>query len=219
MTEKRPGVALACFDFDGTMLRGDSIVRYLRTALRCKALSLGEYLRVCGHTALFLAHLESDAQVKNRALRFRKALSPERQLGLDAAFARDVLVPKVYPQARACLAEHRAAGRKTVLVTASTENYMAFVARELGFDAVLATPVEADGSIRHNCKGEEKVRRLLSWLQAENLEADFAASYAYGDSTSDLPLLRMVGHPVQVNPKGGLRKAAPDMPRQQWGAP
>jgi phosphoserine phosphatase len=37
---------------------------------------------------------------------------------------------------------------------------------------------------------------------------DLAASYAYSDSESDLPMLRIVGHPVVVNPDAELRRVA-----------
>ena len=37
---------------------------------------------------------------------------------------------------------------------------------------------------------------------------DLAASYAYSDSESDLPMLRAVGHPVAVNPDGALARVA-----------
>ena len=37
---------------------------------------------------------------------------------------------------------------------------------------------------------------------------DLAASYAYSDSESDLPMLEAVGHPVAVNPDSALEKIA-----------
>jgi phosphoserine phosphatase len=37
---------------------------------------------------------------------------------------------------------------------------------------------------------------------------DLAESYAYADSTSDLHLLEMVGHPVATYPDDGLRPIA-----------
>ena len=40
---------------------------------------------------------------------------------------------------------------------------------------------------------------------AEREGIDLAASYAYSDSESDLPMLRAVGHPVAVNPDAELR--------------
>ena len=42
----------------------------------------------------------------------------------------------------------------------------------------------------------------------EREELDLAKSYAYSDSASDLPMLRLVGHPVAVNPDKPLAKAA-----------
>ena len=103
-----------------------------------------------------------------------------------------------------------------MLVSASTENYMRFAAEALGFDALLATPIEPDGAIKRNCKGEAKVSRIKDWIDDNLLIVDYVSSYAYGDSKSDLPMLRIVGHPVQVNPKKKLRKAAPDMDVLHW---
>ena len=43
---------------------------------------------------------------------------------------------------------------------------------------------------------------------AERERIDLAASYAYSDSESDLPMLRVVGHPIVVNPDAELRGIA-----------
>ncbi len=47
------------------------------------------------------------------------------------------------------------------------------------------------------------LRRLV-----KELGADLSASYAYGDSISDLPMLESVGNPVAVNPDPRLRRIA-----------
>src|SRR3712207_7777615 len=47
---------------------------------------------------------------------------------------------------------------------------------------------------------------LFRSAQAEGI--DLAASYAYSDSESDLPMLRAVGHPVAVNPDAPLLRVA-----------
>ena len=96
---------------------------------------------------------------------------------------------------------------------------MRFVADGLGFDGLLATGLDEHSRVIVNCKGEEKVRRIREWLGAQDIRADFAASFAYGDSASDLPMLRLTGHPVQVNPRKKLRKAAPDMEAVHWENP
>lgn len=207
--------ALALFDFDGTLIKGDSIVAYLRLARRMKALGRWEYLAVLAHTVRFLLGRESAQAAKQRALRFRMQLDPLRREALDRAFAQECLLPRIFPQGLRCLRGHQAAGRQVVLVSASPENYMRYVAQ--GLDAALiCTPVSENGDVGENCSGEEKVRRLVAWAAQENATLDADASYAYGDSGSDLPLLRLCGHSVQVNPKRKLRKAAPGMERQIW---
>ena len=208
--------ALACFDFDGTIIRGDSITEYLKLALKQGEISKGEYAAVGWHTLRYFLGLENGDAVKTHALHFRKALTPQKREQLDQEFASQYLLPRVYPDALQCWKEHQEAGRKMLLVSASTDHYMQYVAKALGADALLCTAVLPDGTVSGNCKGDEKVRRIRSWLDANEITADFSASFAYGDSASDLPMLLMVGHPVQVNPKKKLRQEAPQMPCVSW---
>ena len=207
--------ALALFDFDGTLISGDSIVQYTRFALRQGWMGWGAYLKTGLHGLGYLMGLENAEQSKNHALSFRRRLTEAERGSLDRAFA-DTLLRRVYPAALVCMEDHRRAGRVLLLVTASPTCYMDLVGERLGFDAVLATPMTDGVAVHHNCKGEEKTRRVLGWLEESGIDADFADSYAYGDSKSDLPLLRLCGHPALVNPKKALVKAAPDIPRAAW---
>ncbi|MBQ6961476.1 MAG: HAD family hydrolase [Clostridia bacterium] len=208
--------SFAFFDFDGTLIPGDSIAAFVPYARKRGLMPRKEFFRALLAAAGYVLGLVSAADSKNAALRFRMNLNPADREALDRDFVRNCLLPRVYPQAKACLDFHRQAGREPVLVTASTENYMQIIADELGFSALLATPLNPDGTVSENCKGEEKPRRIREWLQQQSREADFAASFAYGDSKSDLPMLLLCGHPVQVNPKKTLRKAAPDMETVYW---
>ena len=54
--------------------------------------------------------------------------------------------------------------------------------------------------------GEGKVAKMRDF--AEEHDIDLAASWAYSDSVSDLPMLRAVGHPVAVNPDTELAEIA-----------
>ena len=207
--------ALALFDFDGTLIPGDSIVAYTRFALRRGRMRPGAYLLSAAHGAGYLLGLEDENQSKSHALAFRGRLSPADRDELDRAFA-GALLARVYPAARARLEEHRQAGRVALLVTASPECYMRFVGPALGFRAVLATPVSDENAVHGNCKGEEKIRRVMQWLRENGVDADFSASFAYGDSKSDLPMLKLCGHPVLVNPKPALLRSAPHLPREAW---
>jgi phosphoserine phosphatase len=56
------------------------------------------------------------------------------------------------------------------------------------------------------CYGQGK--RLAIEAEANRLGIDLAASHAYSDSVSDLPMLEAVGHPVVVNPDARLQAIA-----------
>lgn len=208
--------ALALFDFDGTLIPGDSIAAYARFARKRKAMTIGEYAGAIWAALQYLLGRMDARASKSAALSFRKRMGEKEREALDRAFVTEILLPRVYPEGKKCLISHKKEGRLPVLVTASTENYMRVVAEALGFSAVLATPLNPDGSVGENCRGEEKVRRISAWLREQGIRADFAASYAYGDSKSDLPMMRLCGHPVQANPKKALRKAAPNMEKVCW---
>jgi phosphoserine phosphatase len=111
--------------------------------------------------------------------------------------------------------EHRAAGHRTVLITGS----VAALTRPLAplFDIIvaaeLATGPGADGRPRATgflthppLVGESRA----AWLRgyAARVGADLGACYAYGDSHSDLPVLRAVGRPTAVSPDVALYRAA-----------
>jgi phosphoserine phosphatase len=53
---------------------------------------------------------------------------------------------------------------------------------------------------------EGKARAIRELAEREDI--DLAASWAYSDSESDLPMLRAVGHPVAVNPDAALARIA-----------
>jgi phosphoserine phosphatase len=61
----------------------------------------------------------------------------------------------------------------------------------------------ADGPFNYR---EGKVLSMRALAAREDI--DLAASYAYSDSESDLPMLRAVGHAVVVNPDPDLRRIA-----------
>lgn len=212
--EKR--LELALFDFDGTLIPGDSIVAFMIFLRKKGVMSAADSFSAFAAAVSYALGRMSEAESKSRAMRGLNRLAEDEKEKLAREFVSSVLLPRVYPKAKECLKWHREAGRKLLLVTASTENYMSFVSEALGFDALLATPMNPDGTVGANCKGEEKARRISRWLREQGARADFSASWAYGDSMSDLPMLRLCGHGVLVNPKGALIRAAGGLPRETW---
>lgn len=206
---------VAVFDFDGTIIRGDSIVSLQRYALKHRCVSLLGVIRAVCCGALYHAHIMSAATAKKHSHSFLTRMTPEARENLLRSFAQS-LVSRAYPNALTKLKEHRERGDLIIICSASCECYMQYVAPLLGVDALLCTPSKDDGGmLGPNCRGEEKVRRVTQWLKEHGL-TERSICAAYGDSAGDAPILSMSRHPVLVNPKPKLVKLMPDAEQVQW---
>ncbi|WP_261841879.1 HAD family hydrolase [Aliamphritea ceti] len=124
---------------------------------------------------------------------------------LTERFVADVIVPKIYPQAKVLLSELRSAGHRVVIVSATATFIVRAVGKQLGVDEVLAIDLCVDGDDCYTGEidgvptyKEGKVTRLNAWLEAEQESLKGAAFYS--DSMNDLPLLEVVEQPVATNP-------------------
>lgn len=123
----------------------------------------------------------------------------------------DLIDPLVYDEAVSLIEEHKAAGRRVVIVSSSGEEVVGPIGELVGADEVVATRmVVADGrytgEIEFYAYGAHKAEAIRA-LAAEH-GWDLADCYAYSDSMTDLPMLDAVGHPVVVNPDKALRRVA-----------
>ncbi len=202
----------AFFDFDGTLRPGDSLPEYLLYALKKGRLPPAACPGIAG---AFLAHRlwgsPSLEAIKTRCLRFEARMSPEERASFTDAFTREILMKNCFADALKQWEQCRQEGCLVVLATASTQNYMADVARLLKADGLICT-VFRDGTAGKNCKGEEKARRVLLWMQERDIRPEDCM--AFGNSMADLPMLRCVGTPLAVNPSRRLRRAG--LPTAQW---
>ena len=110
------------------------------------------------------------------------------------------------------LAWHREQGHHIVILSGAFEPLLAAYGRATGVEDVIGTQLQmSDGRYTGRrmgtlCFGEGKVERLKQRLADANV--DWQASYAYGDSQTDLPILQAVGHPVAVSPDDRLKEHA-----------
>ncbi len=120
--------------------------------------------------------------------------------------------PKLFPAALDCIREHQSRGDLIVLVTGSLDFIIQPLADYVQADAALTVQLEeTHGKFTGELttlplSEEEKVRAIQTVVERYNV--DLAASYAYGDSRADLPMLQCVGNPIVVNPSKGLRQVA-----------
>ncbi|MGX5218744.1 MULTISPECIES: HAD family hydrolase [Pseudomonas] len=138
--------------------------------------------------------------------------TPEEVAFVVEPFVEDVIEPVLHSDATRCLATHRKAGDRVLIISASAHFLVSAIAQRLGIEDVLAIDLE----IQHGCYSgqtqgiltyrEGKVARLHQWLADNNEPLDGA--YFYSDSRNDLPLLKQVDNPRVVNPDPQLRAHA-----------
>ncbi|MDD4081230.1 MAG: HAD-IB family hydrolase [Eubacteriales bacterium] len=207
---------LAIFDFDNTMIKGDSIADFVRFMWENKLISLPRLGLILLSTLMWMLRLLPVTKAKNQALAPLRKLKQEDVSALCREFVAQCLVPRVFPPALRKMQEHHLAGDAVLLVSASPAIYLSHIREFLPADAVLATPTDGDCRVIVNVRGEEKPRQVKRWLEAQGIIPDWETSWAYGDSLNDLPVMRLTGNPCWVNPGKAALKAAPYLPRLNW---
>src|SRR6266480_4351783 len=127
----------------------------------------------------------------------------------------EFMLQKASPAGVRRIREHRAAGHRTVMITAAAEPFVRPFAPL--FDVLIGAELEErDGRYtgfmsQPPLVGEARAAWLRRYAQQKGV--DLRHSYAYADSYSDLPLLRAVGNPVAVSPDSSLYRFAR---RRRW---
>ena len=123
------------------------------------------------------------------------------------------ILPRVFPQMLAEVYAHQDAGRETFIVSAAGNGVVETLADVLGMTGGIGTRYEIDEEDNFTGRlegpfvyGPGKVEAMEEFAALHGI--DLAASYAYSDSLSDLPMLRAVGNPVAVNPDPPLAEIA-----------
>ena len=160
-------------------------------------------------------------RLKQSLLRSTLRGTPRSEIdALAAGFVRDKIGRGCFDDALGTIRRHREAGHHLVLMSASVDFYVPQFARELGFDDVICTGVawqgdEIEGTLTTpNRRGEEKARCFQELVSAR----DDPHTFAYGNSASDLPHLRLARHGLLVNGSTSARRAAAlqNVPTAEW---
>jgi HAD superfamily hydrolase (TIGR01490 family) len=204
----------AFFDLDRTLMAGSSAFQFGRAAYKAGLVSRRRLAADAWENVVFRLRGSTDSGADALRLRIAELLTGVRVRDLQR-LAPDVLagvLPRLYPKMLAIAYEHQDAGRPVFICTAASQEMAELMAIVLTFDGAVGSVAEVvDGQYTGQAGGpfiyrEGKAEAIRELAQHENI--DLAASYAYSDSESDLPMLRAVGHPVAVNPDATLARVA-----------
>lgn len=189
--------AVALFDFDNTIAHGDTIARLLPYGLKRKPWHILYFIPVGIYYIGHKLHLCSFEKAKDYLLFPLRYMSETDY----QEFYKNKVSKYYYPNVLEELKQKKEQGYFIIVCTASTEAYMKY--HDLPIDAMIGTRYKDGHIYGKNCKGEEKIPRILSCLKEHDIEIDYDLSYGYSDSNSDIPMLSLVKNKKRVLLKTG----------------
>lgn len=206
---------VAFFDVDGTLLKSTIVhcyiwMRSLQMPFFFKHLWLIGFLP----KIVYYLILDNISRTRFNEVFYRnyRGLEVAEMKALSTEMFEAYIRPKIFSEAVSQIQEHKEQGTAIVLVTGSLDFVVQPIADYLAVDAVLAPQLrEQDGQFTGELTtapliGEAKAEAMRNY--ADQHEVSLEASYAYGDSQSDLPMLECVGNPIVVNPGKSFRQKA-----------
>jgi phosphatidylglycerophosphatase C len=199
---------ITLFDFDGTVVAGDTFLAFLLSLMRRHPNRLPAVL---GAAVLSMPLLRRDETTSRALARIVAAstaghASDELERQMDIFVEERIKRPWLYPEARDRVRRHLDSGDRVVVVTGCEER----LARRV-CSALQLPSVEVVGSrLRKTARGHELAlhcfhEHKLRALGAAQLPPPYA--HLYTDSTRDLPLVRAAERTTLVNPNTATERA------------
>lgn len=190
-----PGVAF--FDFDGTLIHGDSLPMFVGEVIgrRRAALALADAIRSGLHRHVRGRGPGADFPGSVKAIFLKRTLRGVPVA--DALAAAERMIPRLRWHAPLLdtLRDHRDRGHRVVVATGALDLYMPALLRGLGVDDLLATGMEVvDGALTGrlatgNCVRLDKAERVRAWI---GRNGPVGTTWGYGNRPSDLPMLALM---------------------------
>lgn len=201
-------------------MEGSSAFQFGRAAYKAGLLSRRQLIADGWANLMFRLRGASDESTLEVRDRISQSLAGTRVRDMQRLGA-DVLagvLPRIYPQVLELAYRHQDDGARVYIVTAASQELADILAQVLVFDGAIGSRFSetVDGVYTGRptglfVYGQDKARAIEQLAQRQGL--DLERSYAYSDSNSDLPMLRLVGHPVAVNPDAALAATARE---EEW---
>jgi HAD superfamily hydrolase (TIGR01490 family) len=195
-------------------MEGSSALHFARASYKAGQLSKRQMASDAWANIRFRLHGSTDEATDELRKRVYEAIAGRRVVDL-ARLTPEILrgiLPRIYPQMLDVAWRHQDAGRPVFIVTAASQEIAALLATVLIFDGGIGARSEVrdgvytglpDGPFTYREGKAQAIREM-----AEREGFDLGECWAYSDSESDLPMLRVVGHPVAVNPDAALARVA-----------
>jgi HAD superfamily hydrolase (TIGR01490 family) len=195
----------AFFDLDKTIIAKSAMLAYGGSFYREGLLSRKLIMRGMYSQFVFMlfgADEDRMERMREQTLVLIRGWSQQHLADIVREGLDEIVTPIIFAEALELMDQHRAAGRRVVIVSSSPVELVAPLSEMLGTDYI-ATVAKVDSAGRYTGElefysyGPHKADAIHAYAAEHDI--DLAASYAYSDSITDLPMLETVGHPVAVN--------------------
>jgi len=212
--------AAAFFDLDKTIIAKSSVLAFGRPLYREGLLSRRAIVRSAYAQVVFMlvgADEQKMEKLRKAMLDMIRGWNQHEVAGIVRETLDEVVTPIIFSEALDLIEQHQAQGRSVVIVSSAPEEVVRPLGEFLGVDDVIATRADVDaggnytGEMAFYGYGPHKADAIRALASREGV--DLASSYAYSDSITDEPMLRVVGNPVVVNPDRDLARLARD---EEW---
>lgn len=204
----------AFFDFDDTLIRGDSIVLWNQFLFNKKPQLKWRVIYVWWGLFLWITRKINTVGFKGYVLSTSYQLSEEERSSLVKEFVAEYIPKFIQKEAMEKWNWHKEQGHFMVLLSASGEFYLKEIGKWLGADYTQGTLVQFPDSQSKklfrrpimrlgNFKGPNKAH-----LIENNPEWTSGETWAYSDHIVDCPMLKKAQKIIAVNPESRLRKKA-----------
>ena len=207
---------VALFDSDGTLYTGQfgrGLMKYSSDNNR-KYFSWRYYAGVLPAYLSYKAKLASRQTMQHALLAnlsgLLQGMTQEQAAAALTWLLHDYLLPTRRPDVFNRLNEHQSKGHKVIIVSGMLMPCAEIFRDYLKANGAIGTQPEfiqgkyTGRTIPPLISGESKATKVREFVQSRNWEVDWASSYAYVDSVTDLYMLNLVGNPVAVYPDNKL---------------
>ncbi len=208
---------IAFYDLDHTIFVVNSATNLVEESRRRGIMSEKQYRHALYLSIIYKLGLGEPVKMINRMLSWLKGVSEETLKQLCREVFNDSLIETIRPEILVTMKDHRANDAANVLLSSASSPICEPVSEHLNLDDVICTLLEkADGILTGKTEGKlvyglEKKKRLISYCNANGYNREDA--YYYGDSITDVHVMKAVGNPVAVSPDKRLLKIAT---RRAW---
>jgi len=210
-------VRAAFFDLDKTVIAKSSLVA-LGPEFHARGLLHRRTLVWAVLSQLLFIRFGADEQkltkFREAVLKVTKGWDREEVRALVAETINNVIEPLIYEEALELIDHHLLQGDEVWLVSMSPSEIVEPFAELLGITGAIGSRAKIDeegkftGEMEFFAQGDNKAVAIRELALARGI--DLAASYAYSDSETDVPMLQAVGHAFAVNPDRALARMAHD---------